>query len=354
MSDDAAGSATAERGLANSATEVASFDEERKGLIRTLQGVFHDYPTLIPLIVLVAASAAFTFAAPGRFLSPLNLSLVLQQVTTVAILGMAQTLVILTAGIDLSVGLIMILCSVVMGRLAVVYGVPVVLAFPIGLLAGVACGLVNAAAPAAVHRDAGHMEHLRRTQQLRFGQRNDPLGGHGCGGAIPAVAGQTVQALRHWNVLPPRSAVSQGLGGDVWLAADDRAGGADVVHADADRVWPPHLCDRRRSRCGAALGHQHQPGAAGGLHAGGAHLRCSGVVADRTRRRREPAGGPDGQPRFDHRRGDRRHQLVRRAWLDRRDDLRGADRGRVPQRPLARGARAATAAWWRSTMPAST
>ncbi len=40
-------------------------------------------------------------------------------------LGIAQTLVILTAGIDLSVGAIMILCSVVMGRTAVVYGVPV-------------------------------------------------------------------------------------------------------------------------------------------------------------------------------------------------------------------------------------
>ena len=40
--------------------------------------------------------------AGGRFLSPFNLSLVLQQVTIIAILGMAQTLVILTAGIDLS------------------------------------------------------------------------------------------------------------------------------------------------------------------------------------------------------------------------------------------------------------
>ena len=39
-------------------------------------------------------------------------------------LGTAQTLVILTAGIDLSVGVIMILCSVVMGRTCVVYGVP--------------------------------------------------------------------------------------------------------------------------------------------------------------------------------------------------------------------------------------
>jgi fructose transport system permease protein len=51
--------------------------------------------------------------------------------------------VILTAGVDLSVGAIMVLSSVVMGRLAVLDGVPVVLAFPIGMLIGSACGFLN-------------------------------------------------------------------------------------------------------------------------------------------------------------------------------------------------------------------
>ena len=83
------------------------------------------------------------FAAPGKFLSPLNLSVVLQQVTIIAILGIAQTLVILTAGIDLSVGLIMILCHVVMGRTAVVYGIPMPIAFPLGLIVGLLCGALN-------------------------------------------------------------------------------------------------------------------------------------------------------------------------------------------------------------------
>ena len=121
MSDDAAGSATAERGLKGSATEVASFEEDRRGPIWHLQAFLHSYPTTIPLIVLLVGVVIFSIAAPGKFLSPLNLSVVLQQVTIVAILGMAQTLVILTAGIDLSVGLIMILCHVIMGRTAVVY-----------------------------------------------------------------------------------------------------------------------------------------------------------------------------------------------------------------------------------------
>ena len=62
----------------------------------------------------------------------------LTQVTIIGILGIAQTLVILTAGIDLSVGVIMVISSVVMGRLAVLDGVPIFLAFPLGLLVGVA------------------------------------------------------------------------------------------------------------------------------------------------------------------------------------------------------------------------
>jgi fructose transport system permease protein len=143
MSDDAAGSATAERGLQGGATDIASFDEERPSLVRRIQGFLHQYPTSIPLVVLVIGVVIFAFAAPGRFLTPLNLSIVLQQVTIVGILAMAQTLIILTAGIDLSVGLIMIFCTVVMGRTAVVFGVPVFIAFPLGLLVGFLCGALN-------------------------------------------------------------------------------------------------------------------------------------------------------------------------------------------------------------------
>jgi fructose transport system permease protein len=143
MSDDTTGSVTAERGLEGASQSVASFEEDRKGPLRQLQGFLHKFPTMIPLIVLLAGIVIFAVAAPGKFLSPLNLSVVLQQVTIVAILGMAQTLVILTAGIDLSVGLIMILASVVMGRTAVAYGVPVYFAFPLGLVAGLACGWLN-------------------------------------------------------------------------------------------------------------------------------------------------------------------------------------------------------------------
>ncbi|MGE3830502.1 MAG: ABC transporter permease [Parvibaculaceae bacterium] len=122
---------------------VASFEEEAPSALRRAQHFLHAYPTTIPFMVLALGIVFFSSIVGAKFFAPFNLSLVLQQVTIIAMLGIAQTLIILTAGIDLSVGVIMILCSVVMGRTAVVYGVPVWLAFPLGLLVGTACGAVN-------------------------------------------------------------------------------------------------------------------------------------------------------------------------------------------------------------------
>ena len=75
-------------------------------------------PTVGPLIALVLAMAFFSFKS-DRFLDAQNLSLVLQQVMVVGVLAIGQTLVILTAGIDLSVGTVMALGQVVMTKLAV-------------------------------------------------------------------------------------------------------------------------------------------------------------------------------------------------------------------------------------------
>ncbi len=59
-----------------------------------------------------------------RFLFPANLSLITQQVAVVGTLALAQTLIILTAGIDLSVGAAMIFSSMVIAQTAAVNGVP--------------------------------------------------------------------------------------------------------------------------------------------------------------------------------------------------------------------------------------
>lgn len=122
---------------------AAAFEEEERLGLRRVQDFLHTYPTTVPIIVLALAVLFFSLIVGPIFYAPFNLSLVLQQVTIIAILGIAQTLVVLTAGIDLSVGAIMILSSVVMGRTAVTHGVPLEIAFPLGLLVGFLCGLVN-------------------------------------------------------------------------------------------------------------------------------------------------------------------------------------------------------------------
>jgi fructose transport system permease protein len=142
--DDAApsGPATFEKAV-SADTSVAQFDEDAMTPLRRLQHFLHAHPTGIPAIVLVLAIILFWAIAGSKFAHPINLGLILQQVTIIGIIGVAQTLIVLTAGIDLSVGAIMALSSVVMGRLAVISGVPVPIAFLLGLATGMLCGWIN-------------------------------------------------------------------------------------------------------------------------------------------------------------------------------------------------------------------
>src|SRR3954452_24401569 len=104
--------------------------------------ILHSNATLGPLFVLALAVVYFAITA-DRFLQPANLSLIVQQVMVVGTLGIAQTLVILTAGIDLSVGAIMVLSSILMAKLSANAGVPGPLALLLGFCVGTACGALN-------------------------------------------------------------------------------------------------------------------------------------------------------------------------------------------------------------------
>ncbi|MCA9876519.1 MAG: ABC transporter permease [Thermomicrobiales bacterium] len=97
-----------------------------------------------PLLALILASAYFATQS-DRFLTGPNLSLVVQQSLVVGVLAIGQTLIILTAGIDLSCGAVMALASVVMARVAVVSGVNPFVALLLGILVAVLFGLANGA-----------------------------------------------------------------------------------------------------------------------------------------------------------------------------------------------------------------
>ncbi len=98
--------------------------------------------TLGPAIALILASAFFSFQHE-RFLTLQNFSLILQQVMVVGTIAIGQTLIILTAGIDLSCGMVMALGSIVMTKVAADYG----LSAPVAILCGIAAtalfGLAN-------------------------------------------------------------------------------------------------------------------------------------------------------------------------------------------------------------------
>ena len=105
-------------------SEVAHFEDERKGLLGHFQHALHVTPALVPLIVLLVGIAVFGLILGERFFSPGTLTLILQQVQIVGILAAAQTLIILTAGIDLSVGAVAVFCTVIMGQFAFRYFIP--------------------------------------------------------------------------------------------------------------------------------------------------------------------------------------------------------------------------------------
>src|SRR5690606_4957466 len=132
----------AEAGLANRAESVASF-EHQITLLSRIQHALHSNPALVPLIVLILSVVVFGALLGTKFFSSFALTLILQQVAIVGIVGAAQSLVILTAGIDLSVGAIMVLSSVIMGQFTFRLGLPPVVAVACGLAVGTFIGFIN-------------------------------------------------------------------------------------------------------------------------------------------------------------------------------------------------------------------
>ena len=126
------------------ATETAGDFDVRRGesLGLRVQHVLHGNPVLGPLAVLLVAIVAFSIVNT-RFFSAANLSLVLAQVTVIATLALGQTLVILTAGIDLAAGAIAVFSSILMASFCTDLGMPGVLALLLGFACGTAMGAVN-------------------------------------------------------------------------------------------------------------------------------------------------------------------------------------------------------------------
>ena len=110
--------------------------------MNTLKSKLPPMGTLGPFIALIVACLFFSLQSE-RFLSLQNFSLILQQVMVVGTIAIGQTLIILTAGIDLSCGMIMALGSIVMTKVAADYGLSAPVAIALGISATAALGLAN-------------------------------------------------------------------------------------------------------------------------------------------------------------------------------------------------------------------
>ncbi|MEH1122945.1 ABC transporter permease [Micromonospora sp. CPCC 206061] len=130
--------------LQPASTATEQFALRRRSPVQRVQHLLHSYPAISPFLVLVISFVVFSSINP-RFASANSLSLVVQQVAVIGALAVGQTLIILTAGIDLSVGAITILSMMVAAKLAEGAGLPGVLAVAVGIGLGIAAGLLNGA-----------------------------------------------------------------------------------------------------------------------------------------------------------------------------------------------------------------
>jgi len=103
---------------------------------------FLPFVSLIALCILIAA-------LEPRFLSAGNLAGVARQTAVITIMAMGMTVVMVSGGIDLSVGSAMALAGVA-GAFAMVGGAPVIAGIAIAVATGALCGLLNGVAVATL------------------------------------------------------------------------------------------------------------------------------------------------------------------------------------------------------------
>lgn len=108
------------------------------------------YNTYGVFFILVIEIVIFSMAN-GSFLTPANILSVGRQMSFTGIAAIGMTLVMLTGGIDISVGSMLAMAGVLCAKLSADMGLPLVLAVAATLLLGAAFGLVNGVAVTHFH-----------------------------------------------------------------------------------------------------------------------------------------------------------------------------------------------------------
>ena len=272
-------------------------------------------PLLGPLVALVIAIIVFS-SVSDSFLNPQNVSLILQQSVVVGILAVGQTLIILTSGIDLSIGAVAVFGTIVMAQSAGANG-PVV-ALGSTLLVCVAFGAINGglvtilrlppfivtlgtftAIQAATRLLAGSETYRVEAGPLTF------LGTSFRIGSFSTTFGVVAMLLVY---LVTWYALSQTSWGKHIYAVGGNPQASNLSGIKSGRVlFSVYLVDGRDR----------------------SHRR---VGCSRSNPERRPERLPERQSRDDHRGGHRRDQFVRWPRRRRRNPGGHVDRRRSPQR----------------------
>ncbi len=119
--------------------EIPSYTQKQT-IGQLLRGDLGSLPVILTLIVI---ALYFTVTTGGLFLSPTNLSNLLQQIITTGVDALGVTLVLLLGEIDLSIAAVGTFAAVVMGVLMNYHGIPAWEAILLGILAGALAGAIN-------------------------------------------------------------------------------------------------------------------------------------------------------------------------------------------------------------------
>ena len=97
----------------------------------------------IPLILVFILALVVVFSLKTKqYLTYRNLLVLLQQGSVLLIVASSATFIIISGGLDLSLGAILTLSGIT-AALAVTAGVPIPVVFVVGALTGAVCGLLN-------------------------------------------------------------------------------------------------------------------------------------------------------------------------------------------------------------------
>src|SRR4051812_37325038 len=128
-----------------SSTQPVDLAVQRPGVFGVVKGIFFDPATrqkLLAFASLLVLMIFFSVASPN-FLQADNLVSILQSTAVNGVLAVACTFVIITGGIDLSVGTLMTFCAVMAGVFLTFLGMPLYAGIVAAIVFGALCGFTN-------------------------------------------------------------------------------------------------------------------------------------------------------------------------------------------------------------------